>query len=147
MAKMHISGILDFDGFGDLSGEEIDEAMRIGSEVFVDAWKRVIEEKGHVRTGAMRDSVAPTKIVHMGAGAFTEIYPQGKDSKHVRNAMKAYVINYGKRYVGRSRRARKRRLSPKDGDFFIDVIDAIAEDEAVAAMTDYIMEIQQRGSR
>lgn len=94
-----------------------EEMLDAGAQEIVAAWKEGITSAGHVDTGEMRDSVKATKKRKQKA---REIYPQGKDSKGVRNAEKAFVNHYGK--------------GSKPGDRFVDKIEDAAEPKAAARM-------------
>ena len=66
------------------------EMLTAGEDVIVDAWKQ--EAEAHVLTGQMRASIKG----HRKKGTLsTEVYPDGKDSRGVRNADKAFIIHYG----------------------------------------------------
>lgn len=142
MGKMQTEGIdkliHDMENAGDGSGELAEDMLDAGAEVVVQEWKDGIEEAGHVDTGAMRDSVKATgpknKLERV-------IYPTGTDKKGVRNAEKAFVLNYG-RSKGSTRLAKKdpRRKNTKGqrssflGDRFVDKIEEKAAASSQLAM-------------
>ena len=72
-------------------------------------------EKGHVRTGDMLKSIGTNEYREFLGGGSVDVYPQENDRKGVRNATKAYVINYGK---GR-RPSTKQGGRNRTGDKFI----------------------------
>lgn len=76
-----------------VDGELIQDMLDAGAEVTVDEWKKAITDAGHIETGSMHDSVA-AKIPKKNPNA-REVYPQGTDKNGVRNAHKAYILNYG----------------------------------------------------
>jgi len=76
-----------------VDGELVQDMLDAGAEVTVDEWKKAITDAGHIETGSMHDSVA-AKIPKKNSNA-REIYPQGTDKNGVRNAHKAYILNYG----------------------------------------------------
>lgn len=86
--------------------------------------RELTEERRHVRTGDMFGSIAPTEYREWFGGGSQEVYPQGEDRKGVRNATKAYVINYGR---GR------RKKGSKMGDKFI-TGDGLLEPRVLEAM-------------
>ena len=96
------------------------EMLESAANVYVDTWKRVIRAKGHVRSGDMADSVGTVFSDGNVGGATAEVYPQGKDRKGVRNAEKAFLLNYG--------------WGKKKGDHFVDQVEADANEPAVSAM-------------
>lgn len=72
-------------------GEAVGQAMLdAGAAAAVASWRNTITRLGLVKTGAMRDSIAPT-----GRGSYREITAKGKDQKGVRNGQKAFVLHYG----------------------------------------------------
>jgi len=78
----------------DENGSLIQGMLDAGAEVAVDEWKKAITDAGHIETGSMHDSVA-AKLPKNKNPLAREIYPQGKDKNGVRNAHKAYILNYG----------------------------------------------------
>lgn len=107
----------------DLREKVMAEALNAGADVLVELWKDKIEEKYHVVTGDMLDSVNKTAPKLSATSATIEVYPMGTDSHRVRNSTKAAVINYGREGRGRI-----------VGDHFVDEIDAEAEQKCNAAM-------------
>jgi len=77
-----------------VDGELVQDMLDAGAEVAVDEWKKAITDAGHIETGSMHDSVA-AKLPKNKNLLAREIYPQGKDKNGVRNAHKAYILNYG----------------------------------------------------
>lgn len=81
------------------------------------AEKRMAENvrlRQHMRNNDMLESIGNNGIREFLNAASTDVYPQGDDRKGVRNAMKAYVINYGK-----GKNPTKRKKANKTGDKFI----------------------------
>lgn len=125
MARMSTKGLNelaeDIKKIGEFDNEDlIDKMLDAGAEKTVEEWKTEIETQKHVKTGDMRDSVGVSKKTKKGSKR--EIYPQGKDRKGVRNAEKAYILNYGK--------------STKKGTRFVDNINTKAEVTSYIAMQD-----------
>ena len=54
-------------------------------------------------TGAMLAAVGPNEYREVLGGGRMDVYPQGTDARGVRNATKAYVLNYGRGGVRRGR--------------------------------------------
>lgn len=77
--------------------------------------KEMTSSRQHVRNSDMMDATTNNGYREWFGGGSTEVYPQGDDRKGVRNATKAYVINYGK---GR-RPTTKRGTRNRTGDKFI----------------------------
>ena len=123
MATIRVSGvddiISDLQSIADDCDELSMEMLNAGAESAVQCWKDGIKANGHVDTGAMLESVGSKTKVQKGV-RMVEIYPQGKDSKGVRNAEKAYVLHYG--------------TSKMLGDRFVDKIDEQTETDSYIAM-------------
>lgn len=83
----------------------------------------------HVRTGDMLESIGENEYREFLGGGSVDVYPQGDDRKGVRNATKAYVINYGK-----GRKVTKRGKTNRTGDKFITGDEAKAEAVVTEAM-------------
>ena len=96
------------------------------------AEKRMAENtkaRQHVRTGDMLESIGENEYREFLGGGSVDVYPQGDDRKGVRNATKAYVINYGK-----GRKVTKRGQRNKTGDKFITGDESKAEAVVYEAM-------------
>lgn len=96
------------------------------------AEKRMAENtrmRQHVRTGDMLESIGENEYREFMGGGSVDVYPQGDDRKGVRNATKAYVINYGK-----GRKITKRKRANRTGDKFITGDEAKTEQAVVEAM-------------
>ena len=99
---------------GQLGQEMLDE----GAEIIEFNWIKSIKNHNHIDTGDMVNSVGVAKGTK--AKKFRDIYPQGKDSKGVRNAEKAFIAHYGK--------------SGQLGDRFVDEAEANFDAECAVAM-------------
>lgn len=81
---------------GEQTGAVAREMLMAGAEVVRQEWRASAERHGHRDTGDMIDSIGyPRKPKNAGDVLSIPIYPQGKDKKGVRNATKAFVLNYG----------------------------------------------------
>lgn len=120
MARMRVSGA-ELELKENLSRDMIRRMVEAGGKVADDRMKAATQAHMHVRTGDMLEAIKPTPYREWFGGGATEVYPQGDDRKGVRNATKAYVINYG-----RGRRKRNGKM----GDKFI-TNDEKATEEAV----------------
>jgi len=82
---------------GQEEGPVAEEMVNAAVETIRDEWKKSAEAHGHIDTGAMIDSIGlgpgPN---HAGNIIYRDVYPQGTDGKGVRNATKAFILNYGK---------------------------------------------------
>lgn len=113
---------------GDVNNNGVTEKiLGAGAEIAVNEWKTGVQGAGHVDTGAMLNSVkARTE------GNISEIYPQGKDKKGVRNAEKAFILHYGN--------------SDKLGDRFVDDIEKEIENKAPEVMQEAFEKyLEERG--
>lgn len=93
----------------------VEAGAKAAEKVMADA----TEEKGHIRTGEMMRSIGHNEYREFLGGGSTDVYPQGDDSKGVRNATKAYVINYGKGRRPNTKWPRKHPRKNRTGDKFI----------------------------
>lgn len=98
------------------------EMLGEAGKVVVKAWQDVIEERGHVETGDMRDSVRASAIKKNGDAYTSSIYPYGKNRKRQGNAEKAFVLHYG--------------TSRIKGDRFVDEAEERAGEAAEQVMQD-----------
>lgn len=83
-------------------GPVAEEMVNAAVEEIKLAWQASAEEHGHRDTGALIDSIGfGPGPVRAGNILMRDVYPQGKDSKGVRNAEKAFILHYGcKRFPG-----------------------------------------------
>ncbi len=100
-----------------VGGDLTERMLDAGAEAAAEDWKEGISEAGHIDSGEMLKSVAPAPVTGKGR---REVYPLGTDSKGVRNAEKAYILNYG--------------TSKRRGDRFVDKIQKNAETDCYKAM-------------
>lgn len=103
-----------------MSRESVKRIVTAGAQKAVDRMRQNTEKAGHVRSGDMLQSIAMTEYQDWMGGGKREVYPLGTDHRGVRNATKAYVLNYGRG---------KRR-----GDKFITGNESADESEIRAAM-------------
>ena len=97
----------------------------------------------HIRTGDMLESIGTNEYREFLHGGSVDVYPQGEDSRGVRNATKAYVINYGKGRRPMTRRPKKNPRRNLTGDKFITGSEKKTEAAVVQAMqaeSDRLME-------
>jgi hypothetical protein len=93
----------------------VEAGAKAAEKVMADA----TEEKGHIRTGEMMRSIGTNEYREFLGGGSVDVYPQGDDSKGVRNALKAYVTNYGKGRRPNTKWPRKHPRKNRTGDKFI----------------------------
>lgn len=120
------------------------QIMEAGAKVLVDEWKAVIQEKSHVDTGDMRDSVAATQPKEIAGGYAVEVYPQGTDRKGVRNAEKAFLLHYG--WKANKKKKRKTSRQDSNGDHFVDEIESRGGARAVEAMQAELNQIVEKNT-
>ncbi|MCR4886300.1 MAG: hypothetical protein K5919_05230 [Clostridiales bacterium] len=131
MARFDVSGL---DGIltemarrQQLVGPTADKMLRRGAREVKKAWKRSAVEHGYEKpgkskrgSGDMIKSIGYKDPKTRGDVRLIEIYPQGKDSKGVRNAMKAFILHYGTSKIRGSR--------------WVDDADRYSEETAIPAM-------------
>lgn len=88
------------DMMGQGTTEIADAMLEAGAAVVIKGWQDKIAEKGHIRFGAMQKSIKASKPADKDGGRVIEVRPTGMDAKDrktpVRNAEKAFVINYNR---------------------------------------------------
>lgn len=114
-------GAAGLDGMG---RDRIRRIVEAGADAAVEHMRERIDEMHRIE-GDMRDGVAKGQYRETLGGGSMDVYPQGTDRKGVDNALKAFVINYG--------RGGTRKRKSKLGDHFIDR-DTAAEEIVLAAM-------------
>lgn len=117
----------------EVGGELPEKMLDAGAEAAVQDWKDGIIRSKHIDKGDMLAAVGVAPETKTGKKR--EIYPLGVDRKGVRNAEKAFVLNYG-RGNGTSKRKRRRDSNVKSmkGDRFADKIQKSAEESTYKAM-------------
>lgn len=98
MATFHTEGIDEIIRQMEIEGESVgpiaDEMLMAGAEIVRNEW--VKSGDGHRRTGDMLDSTGYADEPHsINDYRSIDIYPRGKDRRGTRNAMKAFLLNYG----------------------------------------------------
>lgn len=125
-----------YDSIADLRGEVVDAMAIAGGEELLKGWKSEIPDAGHVDTGQMLRGVKRSRPKKSKDSVVVEVYPQRKDKKGVRNALKAFVLHYGRKKTG------KPHSTPLTGSRFIDRIvitsEKPAQDRAEAVWNDYL---------
>ena len=97
LARMTADGIEALDAqLGKLGRPVIRRIVEAGARAEEDEWRANIRQARHVRTGDMIESVALTLYRETLGGGEITISFDGWDRNGVRNATKAYVINYGR---------------------------------------------------
>ena len=100
MARFNTEGLDDLinemERLGQNTGPVAEEMVNAAVDVIREEWRKSAEKHGHRDTGAMIKSIGigpgPVKA---GGLLYRDVYPQGKDSKGVRNAEKAFILHYG----------------------------------------------------
>lgn len=100
MARFDVTGmeavIREMARMDQQTGRVADEMLMAAAGVMTEAWRYAIASHGHVDTGAMFDSVRPSKPTTRGGVKSLTVYPQGRDENGVRNAEKAFIANFGR---------------------------------------------------
>ena len=100
MARFEMEGfdelLADMKRQGELVGEVADRMLMAGAEEVKKAWRQSAERVPHRVSGDLINSIDYTRKPKTAGDIRTiDIYPQGKDRKGVRNAEKAFILNYG----------------------------------------------------
>ena len=122
MARMTIDG---FEALERQMGKLLDRSTRrriveAGARKDAEEMQMDIRGAGHVRTGSMLKNTRPAQYHEDTGSAYINVYPQDNDGKGVGNAMKAFVINYGRK--GRTVKTKRGERFIKEhfrGDKFI----------------------------
>lgn len=104
MARFDVTGmeqaIKSLEKLGDGAAPVADAMLHAAGSVMVEGWQYSAAKHRHIRTGAMYDSIKATKPKIISGVRTIYVYPQGTDkqdrNKPVRNAEKAFVLNYGR---------------------------------------------------
>lgn len=106
MARMTVDGAELENGVIDKLGAQarpmIKRIVMAGAGAAEQRMRENIQRRQHVRTGDMLEAVGHTEYRESFRGGQTEVYPLDEDRHGVRNATKAYVINYGRGGVKRN---------------------------------------------
>lgn len=133
MARMDVDGLEALDAqLGKLGLPVIRRLVEAGARADEDEWRANIRLAGHIRTGSMLENVRPAEYRETLGGGEMSVYPQGEDRKGTGNALKAFVINYG-----------RGKRSGKMGDRFITAKEQQTEErvfEAMQAESDRILD-------
>ena len=130
MARFDTSGmdalLADMQRMGQQTGPLAEAMTMAAAEIIKGCWQRSAEEHGLRDTGAMIESIGyPRTPTNFGDALGIDVFPQGKDSRGVRNVEKAFLQHYG---TGRV-----------PATYFVDDADAYSEEavpEALQAMLD-----------
>jgi hypothetical protein len=132
MARFDTSGLDDIfaemSNEGELVGDVADKMLIAGVKIIQRAWKSSAERHRHRLSGDLIDSITYSEAKNVKAKGVEsirayDVYPQGKDRKGVRNAEKAFILNYG---------APKKGIAPSH---FIDEADDMCAAEVVEEMS------------
>ena len=139
MAKLTVNGIEGLEArLGGLASR--DAARRIvaaGAEVCARILSERTGQKRHVVTGSMAGNIRPGKYHEDLDVCWQDVYPQGNDGRGVSNAVKAFVINYG----------RGGKRTAKTGDKFITGKNRELQDEVSRAMQAEAARILQENTK
>jgi hypothetical protein len=130
MARFSVNGFeLVEDQLSRMGRPMIRKIVEAGADAAAKRMAENTERRRHLRTGDMMNSIGPNEYREYLGGGSVDVYPQGDDRYGMRNATKAYVINYGK-----GRKTTKRGRPNKTGDKFITGDESKAEEIVVQAM-------------
>ena len=102
MARFDTTGIDDIIQEMSMLGQNVGPVAKqmvlAAAEEIKQAWKEVARERGLKDTGEMIESIGygGLEVERLGDIYYKDVYPQGKDSKGVRNAEKAFILHYGR---------------------------------------------------
>lgn len=135
MARMTVDGA-EFitEKMGRLSRETIKSITMAGAKAAEKRMADNTKKRQHVRTGDMLGSIGNTGYTEFYQGGSTWVYPQGEDSRGVRNATKAYVTNYGKGQRPYTKRPKRNPQRNRTGDKYITGDEKNTEQAVQAAM-------------
>ena len=132
MAKCEYSGAEEFVSKLDklTRRETIRRIVMAGAEACVEKTRDAIDHYRHVgETGSMKSNVRPGDYHEDLGSGYVYVYPQGEDPRGISNAVKAFVINYG-----RGGNPTRRGTKNKTGDKFITGQKASMQEVVSAAM-------------
>ena len=135
MATLRVDGFELMDRQFDRMGRTmIRQIVEAGAKAAEKRMAENTEARGHVRTGDMLKSIGTNEYRETLGGGSVDVYPQGDDRKGVRNATKAYVINYGRGKRPYGKRPKKSPTRNRTGDKFITGDESQAEKAVLEAM-------------
>lgn len=93
-----------------------DDMLMAAAGTVADAWREVAQQLNLKDDGDMIQSIGfPHKPKTVDAVRMIDIYPQGVDRRGIRNAEKAFILNYGTSHTRRYRYKRKHKKYPGPG--------------------------------
>lgn len=136
MARLEAKGIDELINelirIGQDTGPVADRMLMEAAPEVKKCWQDSARKHGHIDTGDMVNSINfPRKPRTVSGVRRIDIYPQGKDSKGVRNAEKAFILHYGR--------------SGKLGTHWVDDAEKAAEPRVQAAMERVFDEFIEKG--
>lgn len=96
------------------SREFIRKVVMAGADACIDETRSRIDRYRHVVSGSMKEHVRAGNYYEDIDSGYVYVYPQDEDARGIRNATKAFVINYG-----RGGNPTRRKTRNKTGDKFI----------------------------
>ena len=104
MARLDVTGmqeaIRELQRLGEGVSGIADEMLQAAGQVVAQGWQYSAAKHGHIRTGAMYDSIKAGKPKTIGGVRSIIVSPTGTDGKDrkkpVRNQEKAYVLHFGR---------------------------------------------------
>lgn len=80
---------------GQKTGAVAEAMIDAAALVTKESWQQEAERRGYHASGEMFDSIGSPVLMKTAYALTRDIYPQGKDSKKVGNAAKAFYLHYG----------------------------------------------------
>lgn len=109
------------------------EMLKAGTDILVEYQKEFVKDKGLHETWDMYHSIKAGPVKEGKDGWYQEVWPQGRDRKGTKNAVKGFVLEYGT--------SKSDRIGPTH--WMSDANDA-AKDEMVEAMRKVWLEYVER---
>lgn len=137
MARFSYEGFKECENvLGRMSRGSIRRIVEAGGNAAALRMRENIRQKKHIKTGDMLNSTGMTDYLERLGGGSVEVYPLGDDRKGVRNALKAFVANYGKGWHQK-----------KSGDHFITGDKRATERVVYKAMAEENLKILEEARR
>lgn len=145
MAKFDVEGLDELveslKKMGELTGETAEKMLIAGAEEAKKAWKQAAETFHIKDSEEMIESIGFKNTKTISDVRTLDVYPQGKDSKGVRNAEKAFILHYGLKGSTSKNAVRKRLKKDKrpgpgiPATHWVDVAEESAGPLVLEAMT------------
>lgn len=99
MAKFNMVGLKELEREiakrASLLPDAAPEMLNAGTDILVEYQRGTVIEKGLIETGDMFDSIKAGPVKEGKDGWYQEVWPQGRDRKGTKNAVKGFILEYG----------------------------------------------------